>query len=216
MTNKGTPPFNLDDACNDFVEHYQKYIPKTEESEGLELTPEIKKAIKILVKYFSNVPQEGVKLSKGIFLRGPYGTGKTKIMTAFSTWRGNKHHFRMVNCRDIQKEAAEIGFSALTKYAQKSYHYKQGMYHKDNGFIIYCFDDFGAEKTTKFYGADINVMEELIQDRYIQSEETGMITHATSNLKDGILIEQVYGPRVRDRLRQMFNFIDLNGKSFRK
>jgi hypothetical protein len=217
MTSKEAPQFDLNAACDDFHNHIKSIGPKDDNGNAIfRLTKENQPVIKILVKYFSNQQSQNISLQKGIFLRGPYGTGKTLMMRAFATWPGNQRRFRMVNCRDIQKDAAANGFEALLKYSKQSYNYKRGTYHRDNGAIVYCFDDFGAEKTTKFYGTEINVMEELIQDRYNEFEEAGMLTHVTSNLKDGDYIEKMYGGRVRDRLRQMFNFIDLLGDTNRK
>lgn len=210
MTAKPIPQFNLNDHCNHFVAHLMRLEP------NFIITPQNEIVIKQLVKYFCNIPQDKVDLTKGIFLRGPYGTGKTLIMTAFSNWPLNKRKFRLKKCRDIQKDAANEGFEALIKYTKKSYNFKNQTHAKENGPIDYCFDDLGAEKVTKFYGTEINVMEELILDRYDEFLETKMITHATSNIKDGDLIEKYYSGRSRDRMREMFNFVDLLGKSHRK
>jgi DNA replication protein DnaC len=175
-------------------------------------------ALRALVKYFAGIENQpgDLDLRKGIILKGPTGTGKTTIMRLFSLWLVNKpSRFRMVNCRDIQREAAANGFEALYKYTKFSYHYKNG-YHRENGPVTYCLDDLGAEDPTKFYGQEINVIQELIQDRYNEYQMTGMITHATTNINDGNIYEKNYGIRVRDRLREMFNFVELNGQSFRR
>lgn len=179
------------------------------------LTKHNKEVIKILVYYFCNVEHPSINLRKGIYFRGPVGTGKTTLMRAFSTWCPYSI-FRMANCRYIQKQAVKNGFDALNKYSEQSYFFKHGNYHHSNGYIIYCFDDFGAENISKFYGNEINVMEELMQDRYDQFKLSGMKTHVTSNLKDGNLMEELYGPRVRDRIREMFNFIDIDEPTHRK
>lgn len=169
-----------------------------------------------LIKYFAG--QRGtLVLSKGVMLMGPTGTGKTEIMRLLSLWLINKRtRFKMVNCRDVQREAVKTGFEALYKYSKHSYKYKDGGHHRGNEPVVYCFDDFGAENASKYYGNEVNVMEELIQDRYIEYQETGMLTHATTNIKDGQIFEEKYGPRVRDRLRQMFNLVEINGPSFRR
>lgn len=209
MTNK-TPKFELNDACNSFEAHIRQIQP------DYKITPENEKVIKVLVKYFNGIDGTNYSLKKGIYLAGPVGTGKTLLMKAFATWPGNPSKFKMVNTRDIQKEAAQHGYKALTLYSKQSYNYKGGFYRRENGAITYCFDDFGAEETSKFYGNDINVMKELLQDRYMEFDDAGMMTHITSNIKDGELIEKKYGERVRDRIRQMFNVVELLGKSHRQ
>jgi DNA replication protein DnaC len=180
-----------------------------------ELTQSNEPVIKALVLYFARHEESTLNPNKGIYLCGPVGTGKTTLMRLLSEW-SKENKFLFVSCRDIQQEFARGGFECLLKYSKKSYRYKQGTHSPANGSIVYCFDDFGSEGRSKFYGNDVNVMEEIIQDRYNEFETYGMLTHATSNLKDGKLIQEIYGVRVRDRIRGMFNVIELTGESFRK
>jgi hypothetical protein len=178
------------------------------------ITNENESVIKQLVLYFNNHPKSKLNPNKGIYLAGTVGTGKTTLMKLFSSWKLSQK-FLFVSCRDIQREFASGGFACLEKYSKKSYKYKNGSHHPANGHIIYCFDDFGSEGRSKFYGNDVSVMEEIIQDRYNEYSDRGLITHVTSNLKDGQLIQDIYGVRVRDRIREMFNIVLLNGNSFR-
>lgn len=215
MNPKKTPQFNSKDACNSFAACLDAML-KAEKKPAFTYTAINKPIIKQLVHYFCGQEDCGLDLLKGIFLRGPVGTGKSVIMRAFAIWLSPGNRFRIVDCRDLQKQALKDGFDSLLKYSVHSYNYKNGFYHRDNGGIIYCFDDLGGEKVTKFYGNDINVMAEIILDRYREFDITRLKTHITSNLKDGDLIEEMYSLRVRDRMREMFNFVDLKGPSFRR
>lgn len=184
-----------------FVEHY-------------ELLNENKQVIEKLVKYFNNEPQDDVSLQKGVFLYGPVGTGKTTLMRAFSKFK-HETRFNFISCRELQKQFATNGWKSLQKYGRDSY-FKENL-RADSKPVVYCFDDFGSEGRAKYFGNDANVMEEVLQDRYEEFSRTGMITHITSNLgKNGDLIEEIYGVRVRSRIREMFNVIELNTKDFRK
>ncbi|MGV8830202.1 MAG: ATPase, partial [Breznakibacter sp.] len=71
---------------------------------------------------------------------------------------------------------------------------------------IYCFDDLGTELTLKHFGQECNVMTEILSSRYEHYIHNDMITHITTNL-NADEIEEVYGLRVRSRLRQMCNLI---------
>lgn len=215
MTPKKTPQFNSKEACNSFAACLAAML-KAEGKPAFNFTTANKAVIKQLVHYFCGQEDCGLDLLKGIFLRGPVGTGKSAIMRAFALWLVPPHRFRIVECRDLQKQALKDGFDSLLKYSIHSYNFKNGFYHRENGGIIYCFDDLGAEKLTKFYGNEINVMAEVLQDRYREFDITRLKTHITSNLKDGDLIEEMYTLRIRDRMREMFNFIDMPGPSFRK
>lgn len=206
--------FNEQIACFTYVKHLNNILQK-EGKPDFTLTKDNRLVIKKLVYYFCRQPYADINLKKGICLQGPVGTGKSTIMRAFSIW-SPLSFFRMANCRDIQKEVASKGFPAITKYTAHSYNFKNGFYRPENGAIIYCFDDFGAEEKSKFYGTEINVMAELFEDRYQHFDINGMLTHMTTNIRDGAIYERDYNIRVRDRSRQMFNFIELGGPSFRR
>ena len=72
------------------------------------------------------------------------------------------------------------------------------------------FDDFGSESPVVHFGNKIDVMGEVIQDRYDHFIGTGMKTYLTSNLSEEEITDE-YGARVSSRLREMCNFITLEG-----
>jgi hypothetical protein len=83
----------------------------------------------------------------------------------------------------------------------------------------YCFDDLGIEPIGRYYGRDCNVMGEVLLSRYELFLQTkGKVkTHATTNLNAEEL-EELYGNRVRSRMRDIFNLIafDKNTNDKRK
>jgi DNA replication protein DnaC len=80
---------------------------------------------------------------------------------------------------------------------------------------IVVLDDVGCEPIPiKHYGTDIRWFADLIESRYIgQTDYSNLII--TTNL-DGDQIEQLYGYRIRSRVRQMFNIISVVGEDIRK
>lgn len=208
--------FDIQLACKSFVWFVRQHEP------DFILTDSNKFVIKILVGYFCNskiIEEYGYSLDKGIWLYGNNGNFKTSLMNYLSKWTSFKP-YRVVDCRDIQKEVLINGFEELFKYGKFSFNWKpQGGRIPEHGSIDYCFDDLGTEikMNTKYFGTDLNVMEEIIIDRYKYFDSFGMLTHVTSNFgKDWDLLQGMYGMRVRSRARQMFNFIEITDKDFRK
>ena len=72
--------------------------------------------------------------------------------------------------------------------------------------VLYSLDDLGVENNMKYYGNECNTVAEIILQRYELQMMEGTVTHATTNLIAAEL-EELYGNRVRSRLRSMFNLI---------
>lgn len=134
------------------------------------------------------------KQTKGLFLYGPNGTGKTTAMQPYlkSKWNGSSIDINML----VQKN----GRGYLQKY---------------NMHDMYI-DDLGREDTTvASYGdKDIKVMHDLIFIRY-ESFKNGYKTHFSSNLGFSELQER-YGVAIIDRIKEMCNVIEFKGESLRK
>jgi len=154
-------------------------------------------------------------INKGLLICGPIGTGKTLSMRIMQHIFKN---FPIVNTRYIIRDffAAEKPTFVIDKYGRHSYEKTTSGGINIDKPRLQCFDDFGLENVNvKNYGNESNIMEEIILDRYDEFLSRGMKTIATTNL-DVDLIEECYGVRVRDRLRQMMNYITLEGESKRK
>ena len=163
------------------------------------------KIINSLLSYFCNNPGD-YNLNKGVMLQGTVGCGKTTLMRLLS--QNQKASFIVVSCRKVAQDYAEHGYEGIKKYFtnHKVALNSNPFGHKEVG---YCFDDLGTESDKKNFGNELNAMAEVILNRYDSSSLVGM-THITTNLS-GDEIEDLYGTRVKSRLREMVNqyqFID--------
>lgn len=171
-----------------------------------------------LCRYFVNDLEfenmhPGWKLNKGIALMGNVGLGKSLIMRLFAN--NKRRCFNVISCRDVSSDYAVNGHEALTKYSDTpigTYDYRT-YYQK---YFGYCFDDLGTEATKKNFGNELNVMADIILNRYDHKVMFGFeCTHITTNLSADE-IESFYGTRVRSRFKEMFNPLILTGNDHRK
>lgn len=150
----------------------------------------------------------GFDLNKGLFIYGKIGTGKSILFNSleliFKKMDFFYHQFQRISCKKIVLQVDEAQkLSAINPYLKRQW----------------MFDDLGHEKNMlKLWGNNVNVMEEIMTERYNQFIDHGTKTHVTSNLAiaDPDEITLMYGDRVRDRFNQMFNFIYMGGESLRK
>ena len=139
-----------------------------------------------------------LNLSQGLYLYGPNGTGKTLLLAIYRLLCEviplSRQQFRIVPAKQIALEVEQAKNStALRPYL--------------TGPI--CFDDLGEEpRTVRLYSNTVAIMETILSERTRQYVETGLITHATSNLLPEDL-EAHYGTRIADRCRQLFNFVQV-------
>lgn len=163
-----------------------------------------------ICQYFSGDNNFKGDLSKGLFLMGGVGVGKTTIMEFFQ--KNQVYSYRMKSCREVETDYANQGDIAIHKCSINTQ-----IAVNSNPFghqvLGWCFDDLGTEANAKHYGKDKNVMAEIILNRYDRVIEC---THITTNLTAEQVTEN-YGSRVSDRIRGMFNIIKfpINAKSRR-
>lgn len=160
--------------------------------------------IQQLCAYFSTSAEEckkyGLSLKKGICLVGPTGCGKTTIMHLFMS--NPFQSYAVVPCRKVGYEFAEQGFKAIEKYSDNLKRTENVYGHEEYG---YCFDDLGGTKEDrKRFGDGVLPMEEVLMNRYDKGKF--FQTHITTNLTAD-QIEEIYGARVRSRMRELFNMI---------
>lgn len=150
-----------------------------------------------------------VDYDKGFFLYGDLGRGKTMTMQAMREYmnsvcrRYTTEDYRLKAWMKSASELANIyaadGQPALIKYADSE--------------VNIVIDEFGREPIpANSYGTKMNVLQFLLQLRYDHRHTS--VTHITTNLRPDNL-EPLYGDYVADRCKEMFNFIEFNGKSLR-
>lgn len=150
--------------------------------------------------------------NKGICLAGNPGTGKTAMMQLFQ--RNQRQCFTLVNAKHIASHFAQAGEDAYKAYLDPepyAINDPQVFFQKMPGL---CIDDIGTEDITNHYGNKRSVIVDLIEMLYAKGK-TGAMLHGTTNLTPDQL-EQYYGARIRSRMREMFNFIEMPGNDRRK
>ena len=133
-------------------------------------------------------------LNKGIMLIGPYGTGKTTLIKIISQliFKHSNKVFHFTSCVNLPDNIKHHGLE----------------YYVRRPLIL---DEIGREsKVVKDYGTERRLFPEILSLRY----NTRAWTFGTSNYNFEDLGE-MYGGYIKDRMQEMFNFIELNGKSFR-
>lgn len=204
-------PVPVEDAEKFFWKIFENELTVNQE----ELIMEVENRAKVseLIKYFTGNP---CKLNpyKGIYLFGPVGRGKTLIMKCLMIMCNRieekleaaqkpftSNGFMMLDCKAIVAELENTKNKANLKQ------YYTG---------LWCFDDMGVEdEKLKLWGNQINVIADIIFERYKRYDNFGTLTHATSNIKSEDWPKK-YDDRTESRMRQMFNLIVLAGIDKRK
>lgn len=181
------------------------------------LTEETKVILSLLLSYFTGseqfvekykaiYKQEG-SLSKGIWLFGSVGSGKTVIMKTMQSYctqiiKVNGFHFK--NEIDIVSDVQTSGNDGLEFYTYN--------YGSPNTL---CIDDFGSNnERVKYFGNDISVLTNIMTIRYNIFVNNRKLTHVSTNKSPADLMD--YDVRILDRFCEMFNIIELTGESNRK
>ena len=163
-----------------------------------------KKMITELLKYFTGNESEH-DLTKGIYLNGIYGCGKTMLFkviqkTIAELWPFNQNGFQITSLEKI-----------IETYKKENRLDKFG-YRAEIGPGHLCINEFGKTVQEKIYGTEADaIIESLFMTRY-EIFQSGKLTHVTSNYSPSQLN---YEPIIKDRISEMFNFIEIKGDSFR-
>jgi DNA replication protein DnaC len=199
------------ERCIDFLQK----AGQTEFGNHFRIFPEDYEIIYRLLAYFYQDAEicQSYKLSirKGLLLTGPVGCGKTTLMMLFRHFLHQSHKYPVKSTRDISYEFLNQGICIINKYSKAHFQrYQDQMIPR-----IICLDDLGLESTIKHFGNETNTIAEILLNRYSLFTTRGMITHATTNLNPDEL-ENIYGNRVRSRMREMFNLIPFSSTDKRR
>ena len=145
-------------------------------------------------------------LDKGIYLYGAYGSGKTALMASIRRYLADYFPFNSNGFLSVSLEKIIEDYKSEGNIAK----YSCGI--NDNPINL-CIDEFGKEMNEKIYGTSADsVIKSMFMVRY-ELFGRGKLTHVTSNFSPEELNVE---PILKDRMTEMFNFIELKGESFRR
>lgn len=156
-----------------------------------------------------------MKANKGLFLTGDIGVGKTTMMNVMQRlFKDTDRRFKSVNCLQIKDMLEECTVAQIKNW-----------YGKDLKCDLYL-DDIGLGQVNyNQYGNSVNIISELIYERYELFVSDGFKTHMSTNIPTTVpkdapasqnSIARMYGDRILDRIAQMTNLIEWTGKTLRR
>lgn len=175
---------------------YMNHLGREKYGSQFSLNPDDRDILHKLISYAISSEEQceihGLDLNKGILLTGPVGCGKTSLISLLPNFMFPHQKYLVKNTRDIASEFHKDGYEIINRYGRRE--------------KPFCIDDLGVEQNIKHFGNECNTIGEIMLQRYELQVSQGVITHATTNLNADEL-EDIYGIRVRSRLRSMFNLI---------
>lgn len=180
------------------------------------------KILRLMLLYFTGSPtyQEAYEsatgrtgsLNKGILLVGGVGTGKTLLFNIFRHYTRDillTNSFKEYSAMDIIDRVNVSGIGVLEEFSHN-------LVDKIARPIRMYIDDIASKnESVKHYGTPLNVIEQLLSIRYNIFQRYGTLTHASTNIFPSQM-KDIYDQRIIDRMKEMFNIIEIEGKSFRK
>ncbi len=204
----------------DNYDFHKKFISKIAGPSYI-FTPELKEIWNIIFLYFVGDPEIekfGYSLNKSIALIGSYGVGKSTVFRIVHRWLEamqlkNPNSFRISSTEEVihlfQKDDWTSDVLVLNM--------NENLYKVNvPGPIHILINEFAYQYDVKHFGTDVKqFIEMFMMKRYDIFQEYGKLTHVTMNF--GIdELKKNFSPRLFDRFREMFNMIEVKGKSFRK
>ena len=205
----------LTDCLTPFsAEQLREYV--LEQHPNFTVDAQNEKVFNRLCQYFSNdnnFEKEGFSLSKGILLSGPVGVGKTELLKIFM--KNKRQCFHLISVFEIEAFCQKHGVENFKTYTgmvpgwgnTAAYFYQQS--------VGWAFDDVGRESIVFDFGNKADVVSKIIQTRYMNKQTLPFNKlHLTTNLTTAAL-ENKYDYAVKSRLREMFNYMPMEGKDRR-
>lgn len=168
---------------------------------------------KVYENFVLNFEQNNLK--KGIAIIGEIGAGKSMCMRIMQKiLKDTSQKFVYKKAKDLIDMVDEVSITEIKEQ------YGGGLLHN-----LYL-DDIGVGQPIKnHYGNNVNIISEIILDRYDLFVSKGIKTHFSSNkpttldkkkYPDIVTLEDILGDRVIDRIFEMCNIIVWQGKSLRR
>lgn len=181
-----------------FVYGLMSFVSKNDYGKDLIVNNDTKYLITVLCYFISNdirfETELGMSFKKGLLIRGAAGLGKTHLVKCIKD--NEVKPINIISMIDISETVKEEG-SYEAEYAHTFY-----------------LDDVGTEEPTiNHYGTKINWFKNFIEMYYLKNKPFNRLIISTNNNFDEI--ESKYGFRVRSRVKDMFNIINVTGKDLR-
>lgn len=199
---------------------------KTVNNRNFEITEDSKNFFDTLLQYFFqnekfyNSPclvknENEPSLKKGLAIIGNSGVGKSGVLKTFEyifrdLCEYNKYYsFKMISVSSV---VSDFEFLA-DQYEKKEFYFKMS-----NGFR--CFDDLKSEREASNFGK-VNVLKDILFQRYENKSRTIITLNYDVDCPNDYMkaldeFGMRYDGRIYDRLFEMFNIIEVKGKSFRR
>lgn len=174
-----------------------------------EMTAAFAAVVRALTKYFINDPTaeydgKPIPITKGLFIYGAVGTGKTELMQIFE---------RFCRENDLSKAFQFSSFSKIYTDAKANSDFDP---IAPNVCFDRCFDEFGRYVgAVKRWGDDLDINEAILEQRYDRFKRYGQLTHLIANLAPNE-VETKFSPMLFDRIRSMCTGVYFKGESKRK
>lgn len=138
----------------------------------------------------------GYSFKKGLLIRGISGLGKTFLVKCIA--KNELNPILILSMLEISDEIKEHGEYDLNPGENK---------------IVYL-DDVGTEEPTiNHFGTKINYFKNFVELIYLRNNFFNKLILSTNNSFSEM--EEKYGFRVRSRIKDMFNIVDVKGKDMR-
>lgn len=174
-----------------------------------------KELLRELLLYFTGNSDFKGSLSKGILLTGSVGSGKTllleKVFKTYTSEELQQNSYIPYNFKDLAECYKTEGDKAFEQIKAKKH-------ESLNRMIVspVLIDDLGAgDYILGNFGNKINLIDKVIDVRYLIFSRFRKLTHATTNLYISDFKKAV-DERTISRMAEMFNIIELQDNDYRK